>query len=97
MIKKLCEHQEPDFLAIKSTIIVDSWSACLQTLEGNGGAVNAVAVSHDSTQLASGSHDGIVRIWNSGSGECLQKLNEGTNEPITSVAFSHDSTQVAFG
>jgi WD domain, G-beta repeat len=36
--------------------------------------VSSVAFSHDSTRLASASGDGTVKIWDAGSGECLQTL-----------------------
>jgi WD40 repeat protein len=39
--------------------------------------------------LATGSHDGTVRIWNTTSGH-LEKLLEGHEEIVNTVAFSHD-------
>jgi WD40 repeat protein len=52
----------------------DSWSACLQTLEGHSGWVRLVAFLHDSTRLASASYDSTVKIWDASSGACLQTL-----------------------
>ena len=96
------KKEEPNWITIKPTT-GDKWSACLQTLEGHNGEVNSVAFSHDSTQLASGSGGGTVRIWDASSGDCLQTLEglqilEGHSRwatSVTSVAFSHDSTQLA--
>ncbi|KAF2115879.1 WD40-repeat-containing domain protein, partial [Lophiotrema nucula] len=64
-----------------------------QTLEGHSDSVHSVAFSHDSTRLASASHDGTVRIWDARSGACLQKL-EGHSEWVRSVTFSYDSMRL---
>jgi WD40 repeat protein len=66
----------------------NEWSACLQTLEGHSGSVSSVAFSHDSTRLASASVDTTVKIWDAGSGECLQTL--GIGKDILNISF--DST-----
>ena len=39
--------------------------------------------------MATGSHDGTVRIWNTTSGH-LEKLLEGHEERVNTVAFGHD-------
>ena len=59
-------------------------------------AVHSVAFSPDSSRLASGSWDGIVRIWNVATGELEDKL-EGHTDRIESVAFSHNGRFVASG
>ena len=43
--------------------------------QGHTDAVNSVAYSSDGTQLASGSYDDIVRIWDVASGECRATLD----------------------
>ncbi|KAL5371229.1 hypothetical protein DPSP01_014410 [Paraphaeosphaeria sporulosa] len=93
LIRQLFQHEEPEGIAIKPGMS-DSWSACLQTLEGHSDWVTSVAFSHDSTRLASASRDRTVKIWDANSGACLQTL-EGHSDPVTSVAFSHDSTRLA--
>jgi WD40 repeat protein len=72
----------------------DSWSTCLQTLEGHSGVVRSVAFSHDSARLASASWDNTVKIWDASSGACLQTL-KGHSSYVNSVAFSHDSARLA--
>jgi WD40 repeat protein len=66
----------------------------LWTLEGHSSAVMSVAFLHHPIQLASGSRDSTIKIWDTSSSVCVQTLQDHVG-PITSVAFSHDSTQLA--
>ena len=68
--------EELKMITIKPAVS-EEWGACLQTLEGHGDSVDSVAFSHDSTRLASGSDDKTVKIWDAGTGACLQTLNIG--------------------
>ncbi|KAF2024984.1 hypothetical protein EK21DRAFT_104284 [Setomelanomma holmii] len=93
LIRQLFQHEDPETTSIRPALS-DEWSACLQTLEGHSNTVWSVAFSHDSTRLASASHDSTVKIWDTSSGVCLQTL-EGHSIWVNSVAFSHDSTRLA--
>jgi WD40 repeat protein len=93
LIRQQFQHEETKEITIKPDMS-ETWSACLQTLEGHSSGVNSVAFSHDSIRLASASHDCTVKIWNISSGACVQTL-EGHRDDVKSVAFSHDSTQLA--
>ncbi|KAF1978729.1 NACHT-domain-containing protein [Bimuria novae-zelandiae CBS 107.79] len=73
LIRRLFHHEEPKSIRIKPEMS-DSWSACLQTLEGHSHSVTSVAFSHDSARLASASNDRTVKIWDASSGACLQTL-----------------------
>jgi WD40 repeat protein len=61
LIRRLFQHEEPKEITIRPAMS-NSWSACLQTLEGHSSYVSSVAFSHDSTLLASASNDNIVKI-----------------------------------
>jgi WD40 repeat protein len=61
--------------------------AALQTLEGHSSEVESVAFSPDGTQVALGSWDERVRLWDTVTGAALQTL-EGHSDVVESVAFS---------
>ncbi|UKZ94148.1 uncharacterized protein TrAFT101_009032 [Trichoderma asperellum] len=73
---------------------MEIWNQHLQTLEGHSDGIKAVVFSHNSSLLASASHDGTVRIWNTNTGECLQELQVDTTA-VQSVIFLEGSTRVA--
>ncbi|PQE19017.1 hypothetical protein CJF31_00011382 [Rutstroemia sp. NJR-2017a BVV2] len=73
------------------------WNAMLQTLEGHTDWVNSVAFSPDGKQVASGSDDETVRLWDTATGQQILPTLEGHTDSVHSVAFSPDGKQVASG
>jgi WD40 repeat protein len=69
----------------------------LASLAAHPGGVPDVAYSPDGTRLASIGADGMVKIWEPGTGELLLTLDGGLAEPGYSLAFSPDGGLLAAG
>ena len=65
-------------------------------LRGHNRAVYSIAFSHDAKHLASGGHDGTVRLWETGTGQ-EATVYRGHQEQVRSVAFSPDQHTLASG
>ena len=68
----------------------DNWNACRQTLEGHSNGVNSVAISADSTLIASASDDKTVKLWDAATGDCCQTLHIGW--PLFKIVFDATSS-----
>jgi len=73
----------------------NSWGPA-ELIMQNGSMVESVSFLQDSSQVASGSHDKMVRIWNVMTGKVDAELKGHTNS-VRSVAFSQDSSRVVSG
>jgi WD40 repeat protein len=59
-------------------------------LEGHRGGVTALALSPGGDVVATGSGNGVVRLWDPGTGEVLAKVDEAGGTRIVHVGFSAD-------
>ena len=66
------------------------------TCYGHESDVQSVSFSPDGTQIASGSDDNTIKLWDASTGEALRTL-KGHKSAVSSVSFSPDSTQIASG
>ena len=66
----------------------------LHTLQGHTRTVWSVKFSPDGTQLASGSFDFTVKLWNLQDGKVVWN-NTGHEETVVDLAFSHDGRLLA--
>ncbi|QFQ96868.1 hypothetical protein F9278_12300 [Streptomyces phaeolivaceus] len=64
-------------------------------LTGHTGTVSALAHGPDGTTLASGSHDGTVRLWDTGSGDLDATLTASLTEGPVALSFSPDGRTLA--
>ncbi|QIR40962.1 ribosome assembly protein 4 [Tolypothrix sp. PCC 7910] len=82
----------------------------LQTLSDHNSPVNGVAFSPDGQQLASGSNDSTIKIWDVSTGKVIQTIphlrdatptasyiDSSYQDSVTSIAFSSDGKKLASG
>src|SRR5256885_16923763 len=86
IIRNLFRNENPSWIET-SLGAEQSWSPCLQTLEGHTGPVNTVAFSHDGQRLASASHDCTGRLWEAGTGAIQSPLG-GQLGRVTAYDFA---------
>lgn len=68
-----------------------------EELLGHDTAVTALAVSNDGVFLASGSADGVVKVWRIDTGKCLRQIAAHKDSMISCLAFSPDASHVLTG
>ncbi|KAJ8133537.1 hypothetical protein O1611_g93 [Lasiodiplodia mahajangana] len=95
VIRRNFQKEMSDWI-VKPPSMPDTWSACIQTLEGHQGQIMSIAISPDGRWLASGSDDYTIKIWDVVVGACIQTF-EGHNRGILSIAVSSDGRWLASG
>src|SRR5262245_4148557 len=70
--------------------------ALMRILQGHHGPVRTLSYTPDGRVLASGGDDGVVKLWNPGTGELVRTLGHHT-EPVRAVAFHPDRKKLATG
>ena len=69
----------------------------VQVLPAHSDPVTAVDFNRDGTLIVSSSYDGLCRIWDSNSGQCLKTLIDETNPPVSFVRFSPNGRFILTG
>ncbi|KAI7976406.1 hypothetical protein EIK77_000231 [Talaromyces pinophilus] len=92
-IRRIFSDSRPKQLSILPQV-EDYWNPGLQTLEGHSAQVSSIAFSPNGQTLASGSHDGTIKLWDTKTGSELQTL-KGYSGWVHSISFSSDSQIVA--
>ncbi|MEL7672419.1 MAG: CARDB domain-containing protein [Chloroflexota bacterium] len=68
----------------------------LMVLSGHGGSVAGLAFSPLGGQLASGSWDGTIRLWDTATGQTINTLT-GHGDRVTGVVYSPDGSRLVSG
>ncbi|KAB8070013.1 WD40-repeat-containing domain protein [Aspergillus leporis] len=95
VVKRENLHKIPVWLR-EAPPMEDSWTPMIQTLAGHSESVYIVAFSPDGNQIASGSGDGMIRLWDNVTGS-LQQTISGHSMEITAMAFLPDSKLIIAG
>ena len=69
----------------------------LQVLPAHSDPVTAVDFNRDGSLIVSSSYDGLCRIWDSNSGQCLKTLIGENNPPVSFVRFSPNARFILAG
>ncbi|KEY75048.1 hypothetical protein S7711_09655 [Stachybotrys chartarum IBT 7711] len=93
LIRELFVKELLSWITLKPNVESD-WNACVQTLEGHGGSVMAVAFAPDGQLLASASGDRTIKLWDPDTGTLRQTL-EGHGGFLMAVVFAPDGQLLA--
>jgi WD40 repeat protein/tetratricopeptide (TPR) repeat protein len=96
------DTQVPTITALRQAVYLqrnerpENRTLAVNTLKGHKGWVSSVGFSPDGQQLASGSGDNTIKIWDVTTGKVLNTL-KGHESEVYSVGFSPDGKQLASG
>lgn len=88
-------HKVPVWLG-RAPPMEDSWTPMIQALAGHLETVRIITFSPDGKQIASGSEDGIIKLWDTVTGSLQQTLS-GHSKEITAMAFLPDGKLIMSG
>lgn len=55
---------------------------CIRPIPAHSDPISSVDFSRDGTLIVSSSYDGLIRIWDTATGSCLQTLDDGCSQPV---------------
>ncbi|KAL3910753.1 MAG: hypothetical protein SGARI_001970 [Bacillariaceae sp.] len=93
----LCEFRGHDNFVFCCQFNPASNLLCVSTLPAHSDPVTAVSFNRDGTCVVSASHDGLMRVWDVGTGECLKTIFAAGNPPVSHVSYSPNGKYVLAG
>lgn len=69
----------------------------MSTLPAHSDPVTAVSFNRDGTCVCSASHDGLIRIWDVATGECLKTIYAAGNPPVSHVHYAPNGKYLLAG
>lgn len=66
----------------------------MRQLPAHSDPVSGVDFVRDGTMVCSCASDGLIRIWDAGTGQCLKTLVDEDRKPVTAVRFSPNGSYV---
>lgn len=94
-MRELFIAEEPEWILAKPRVETH-WPALSNIIEGHTDRIGTIAISHDSSIIASGSQDRTIRLWRASTGDCIHEL-KGHEDIITCIVFSQDAAILASG
>ena len=73
------------------------WPSSEMVISNVADRVKSIALSLDGQRIASGSHDGAIRVWNTTTGETVAGPFTGHTHSVSSVTFTPDGQRIVSG
>ncbi|KAF5013701.1 hypothetical protein FDECE_300 [Fusarium decemcellulare] len=94
LIRKLFEHEEPNWILLKPTVETH-WDSCIQTVNIPAATTFPVALSSSGRLAAITSESSAINIWDFGWDRYVRSIE--TQSRIACMEFSPDDGQIAVG
>lgn len=63
-------------------------SRAIKTIQAHSDPVSAVHFNRDGSCIVTASYDGLIRIWETASGQCLKTILDNDSPPVSFAKFS---------
>ncbi|KAK6341310.1 hypothetical protein TWF696_008389 [Orbilia brochopaga] len=95
IVKRTFLHLMPKWIR-KSYNVAENWGTTLQVIRSRNEVITTLAMSPDDQQLAEGTCEGVITLWDARTGTAQEDL-KGHAKGVTSLSFSPDGCRLASG